>query len=175
MISIDFFSKNKNKIINTGIILVAIFVSIYLYSVQSQQLISLEESKNEEIKKSEVIESLTRVEQRINSYKQMFSKKDLGSVIGAMTDISKNTRVKIVSVKPGAEQEFSDYVKTSFLIVVRVANYHALGEFISKVENYKDLFLVEDVNIISVGSGRSENKSEKDLDIGLKISSIIFI
>ncbi len=172
MITMDFFSKNKNKIINAGVILLAIFIALYLYGMQNQQLDSLVENKNEEIKKSEVIESLNRVEKRIDSYKQTFSRKDLGSVIGAMTDIAKDTRVKVISVKPGAEQQYAEYIRTSFLIVVRVADYHALGLFISKVENYKDLFLVEDVNITTVSNNQADKKAEKDLDISLKISTI---
>lgn len=172
MIATDFFSKNKSKIINAGVILLAMVVAFSLYSMQNQQLASLEESKNEEIKKSQVIESLTRVEKRINSYKQTFTRKDLGSVIGALTDISKDTRVKIISVKPGAEQQYAEYAKTSFLIVVRVADYHALGQFISKVENYKDLFLVEEVNINTVSTAQTDKKAEEDLDINLKISTI---
>jgi len=172
MITMDFFSKNKNKIINAGVILLAIFIALYLYGMQNQQLDSLVENKNEEIKKSEVIESLNRVEKRIDSYKQTFNRKDLGSVIGAMTDIAKDTRVKVISVKPGAEQQYAEYIRTSFLIVVRVADYHALGLFISKVENYKDLFLVEDVNITTVSNNQADKKAEKDLDISLKISTI---
>ena len=172
MVSIDFFIKNKNKIMNVGVILLAIFAALYLYSMQSQQLVSLEENKNEEVKKSEVIESLSRVEKRISSYKQAFNKKDLGSVISAMTDIAKDTRVKLVSVKPGTDQQFSEYVKTSFLIVVRVADYHALGQFITKVENYKDLFLVEDVNITAANTVLPGKMAERDLDISLKISTI---
>ena len=172
MIAIDFFSKNKNKIINAGVILLAIFVALYLYNMQSQQFASLEESKNEELKKSEVIESLIRVEKRIDSYKQTFNSKDLGSVIGAMTDISKDTGVKVISVKPGVQQQYAEYIKTSFLIVVRVANYHALGQFISKIENYKDLFLVEEVNIATVASSQNDKKTESDLGINLKISTI---
>lgn len=172
MISLDFFIKNKSKIINAGVMLLAIFVAFYLYNMQNQELVSLEERKNGEIKKSEVIESLIRAEQRINSYKQIFNKKDLGSVIDAMTDISKDTGVKIVSVKPGVEQQYKEYTKTSFLIVVRVANYHALGQFISKIENYKDLFFVEDINITVTSNTETDKKADKDLDISLKISTI---
>jgi len=175
MIATDFFSKNKVKIVNAGVILLAIFGALYLFSMQNQQIATLEESKSEEMRKSEVIESLTRVEKRINSYKQTFNRKDLGSVIGAMTDISKDTRVKIISVKPGNEQQFPEYIKTSFLIVVRVADYHALGQFISKVENYKDLFIVEDINITASGNAKSDKKTERDLDISLKISTITCI
>jgi Tfp pilus assembly protein PilO len=172
MINLDFFNKNKSKIINTGVILLAIVVALYLYSWQSQQLISLEEKKNEEIKKSEVIESLNRVEQRISSYKRSFSRKDLGSVMGAMTEIAKDTGVKVISVKPGAEKQFTEYIKNSFLIIVRVADYHALGQFISKVENYQDLFLVEDINITTVSSSQSNKQAGRDLDVSLKISTI---
>ena len=172
MIATDFLSKNKIKIINAGVILAALIVALYLYSMQNQQIASLEESKVEEAKKSDIIESLNRVEKRINSYKQTFTKKDLGSVVGALTDIAKDTRVKIISVKPGLEQQYPEYAKTSFLIVVRVADYHALGQFISKVENYKDLFLVEDVNITISDSSQNDKKAGKDLDINLKISTI---
>jgi len=172
MIPTDFFSKNKNKIINAGVILLIIFAALHIYNLQSQQLVSLKENKNEEIKKSDVIESLIRLEQRIDSYKQFLSKKDLGSVIGAMTDISKDTRVKVVSVKPGVRQQYKEYIKTSFFMVVRVADYHALGQFISKVENYKDMFLVEDVNITTMGSSEIDKKAQRDLDISLKISTI---
>ncbi|MDD5281574.1 MAG: type 4a pilus biogenesis protein PilO [Candidatus Omnitrophica bacterium] len=171
MITMDFFSKNKTKIINAGIILLAIFIALYLYSMQNQQLDTLVENKNEEIKKSEVIESLNRVEKRIDSYKQTFSRKDLGSVIGALTDIAKDTRVQVISVKPGAQQQYPEYIKTSFLIVVRVADYHALGQFISKVENYRDLFLVEDINISTVNN-QTDKRAERNLDISLKISTI---
>jgi hypothetical protein len=172
MIATDFFSKNKNKLINAGVIILAVFIALYLYNMQNQQLASLEESKEEERRKSEVIESLNRVEKRINSYKQTFTRKDLGSVIDAMTDIAKDTRAKVISVKPGAEQKQSDYIKTSFLIVVRVPDYHALGSFISKVENYKDLFLVEDVNITTITGSQPDKKSGRDLDISLKISTV---
>ena len=175
MIATDFFSKNKNKIVNAGVILLAIFIALYLFGMQNQQLASLEESKNEEMRKSEVMESLNRVEKRIDSYKQTFTRKDLGSVIDAMTNIAKDTRVKVISVKPGTEQQQSDYIKTSFLIVVRVADYHALGDFISKVENYKDLFLVEDVNIATITGGQSDKKADRDLDISLKISTVTCI
>ncbi|MDD5561853.1 MAG: type 4a pilus biogenesis protein PilO [Candidatus Omnitrophica bacterium] len=171
MIATDFFSKNKNKIINAGVILLAILVALYIYNLQSQQLVTLEEKKNEEMKKSDVIESLTRVEKKINNYKQTFNRKDLGSVIDAMTDISRGTGVKVVSVKPGIEQKYPEYMKNSFLIVVRVDDYHALGQFISKVENYKDLFIVEDVNISSASTD-SNKKEEKGLDISLTISTI---
>ena len=172
MISMELFKKNKSMIINVGVILLAIFVAAYLYNMQNQQLATLEENRDEEVKKNEVLESLNRVEKRIANYKKSLSRKDLGSVIGAMTDIAKETGVKVTSVKPGTDQQFADYTKTSFFIVVKVPDYHALGKFISKVENYKDLFLVEDVNISLTGSSQSDNRPEKDLDISLKMSTI---
>lgn len=171
MIATDLFSKNKDKIINVGVILVALVAALYLFNMQNQQMVSLEESKNEEMKKSEVIESLGRVEKRIETYKKVFTGKDLGSVIDAMTDIAKDTKVNVISVKPGIEQRQPDYVKSSFLIVIRAADYHALGNFISKLENYKDLFLVEELNITSL-SGQQDKKSDQGLDISLKISTV---
>jgi Pilus assembly protein, PilO len=175
MVSIDFFNKHKSKIINIGVILLAIFVAVYLYNMQNQQLNSLGEKRDEEAKKNEVIESLNRMEKRISNYKQALDRKDLGAVIGAMTDISKDAQIKVVSVKPGAEKQYTDYIKTSFFVVVKVPDYHALGKFISKVENYKDLFIVEDVNIAITESSTSSKNLERDLDISLKISTITYL
>ncbi|MDD5408922.1 MAG: type 4a pilus biogenesis protein PilO [Candidatus Omnitrophica bacterium] len=175
MITMDFFSKNKDKIVNAGAILLAIIVALFLFNMQNQQLATLEENKNEEIKKSQVIDSLIRQEKRIDTYRRTFNRRDLGSVIDAMTDISKGTKVKIVSVKPGTEQKYPEYIKDSFFIVVRVESYHALGQFISKVENYKDLFIVEDVNISTPTSTQLNKNEEAGLDISLKISTITCI
>jgi Tfp pilus assembly protein PilO len=177
MIATDYFSKNKNKLVNGGVIILAVFIAFYLYGLQAQQLVSLRESKNEEIKKSEIIESLNKVEKKISKYKQIFTKKDLGSVIDAMTEIARDSQVQVISVKPGPEERKADYIKTSFFIVVRVADYHALGNFISKVENYKDLFMVEEVNISSV-SGNQPDMGAEDapgLDISLRISTITYL
>ncbi len=172
MITTDFLTKNKAKLINAGIILLALFVAFYLYNMQGQQITSLEESKNEEIKKSEVIDSLNRVEKRISRYKGALTRKDLGLVMSEMTEIAKDAKVKVISVKPGLEQSYPDYIKSSFLMVVRVPDYHALGQFVSKVENYKDLFLVEDINISTLNESKSEAGSSEGLDINLKISTI---
>lgn len=172
MITTDFLSKNKNKLINAGIVVAAVFVSLYLYAMQSQQIITLEESKNQEVQKSEVIDSLNLAEKRIGAYKNTFTRKDLSLVIGDMTEIAKDTKVKVISVKPGIEQSYSDYIKSSFLIVVNVPDYHALGQFISKLENHKDMFFVEDVNISTFSDSREEGTSKSGLDINLKISSI---
>jgi len=175
MTAIDFVNNNKNKVLTFGFILLVIFAALKLYSSQNQQLASLEENKNEEIKKSASIESLIQVERKINNYKQAFGKKDLSSVVGAMTDLAKDTRVEVISIKPGNEQRFVDYVKSSFLIEIRAQDYHALGQFISNVENYKDLFFVEEVDIVSSANMQTGIKTEKDLDIHLKISTIIFL
>jgi uncharacterized ubiquitin-like protein YukD len=172
MITTDFLTKNKAVLINSGIIVLALFVSFYLYGMQGQQIVSLEESKNEEIKKSEVMESLNRVEKRIDRYKSAFTRKDLGMVIAEMTEIAKDSKVKVISVKPGLEQTYPDYIKSSFLIVVRVPDYHALGKFISMIENYKELFLVEDVNISTFNKNKVDSGEEEGLDISLKISTI---
>ncbi|MDD5097424.1 MAG: type 4a pilus biogenesis protein PilO [Candidatus Omnitrophica bacterium] len=150
----------------------AIFVTLYIYGGQNQQLALLEERKNEEIKKSEIIKDLIKVEEKINTYKETFSRKDLSSVIDAMTNIARDTGVKIISVKPGPEQQYTEYIKSTFLIVVRVANYHALGQFISKIENYKDLFLVEDISMTKISGKQAGKKVEQDIDTNLKISTI---
>ncbi len=119
MVAVDLFTKHKNKLLNTGIIILAIIIASYIYSSQNQELISLGQKKDQEIKKNSVLESISRVEKKTDAYKQFFAVKELGEVVDELTNIAKDTRVQLLSVKPGTKEKQQEYIKTSFLISVR--------------------------------------------------------
>lgn len=174
MITVDLFAKHKNKFLNTGIIILAIFFASHIYSKQNQELDSLIQKKEQEIKRNSVLESISRFEKRVDAYKQFFTAKGLGEVVNDMTNIARDTRVQLLSVKPGAKEEHPEYLKTSFLISVKAADYHAIGVFISKIENYKDLYLVEVVNINSSDLDASGSDEEQQLNVSLRISTVSY-
>ncbi len=174
MVAADLFTKYKNKVLNTGIIILAIIAASYIYSSQNQELVSLNQKKDQEIKKNSVLESISQVEKKVDAYKQFFTVKELGEVVDALTNIAKDTRVQLLSVKPGAKEEHSEYIKVSFLISVRAADYHALGAFVNKLENYKDLYLVEDININPFNPGVSGSNEDRQLNVNLRISTVSY-
>lgn len=175
MVTVDIFTKHKNKVLNIGIIILAIITASYIYSSQNQALISLSQKKDQEIKKNSVLESISRVEKKADAYKKFFAVKELGEVVDALTNIAKDTRVQLLSVKPGAKEKHPEYIKTSFLISVRARDYHALGAFVNKLENYKDLYLVEDMNINPSNPDVSGSNDDRQLNVNLRISTVSYL
>lgn len=174
MVAVDLFTKHKNKFLNIGIIILAIFFAIYIYSKQNQELGSVSQKKEQEIKRNSVLESISRFEKKVDAYKQFFTAKELGEVVDDMANIARDTRVQLLSVKPGAKEMYAEYIKTSFLISVKAESYHALGVFVSKIENYEDLYLVEGISIDSANFNASGNNDERQLEVSLRISTVSY-
>ncbi len=175
MIKVEMLLKNKNKILNFGIIFLLLFIALQIYKYGNQQMNSLAWKKVNELKKNKVIENIIVLEKQIGAYKKVFVKKDLGSVMDTISSIAKASSIKIISIKPISEQAYVDYIKSSFLITAQASNYHSLGDFISQVENYKDIYLVDEVIITSSGSGYVAGSSNTGLSISLKISTISYL
>jgi len=178
MDGVEAFSKHKNKLLNIGVIILAIFAASKIYSNQNRELSVLTEKKAQEIKKNTVLVSISQVEKRTVTYKQFFQKKELGEIVELLSNVAKEVKgVQILSVKSaGAEERGLGYAKAPFAVSVKVADYHALGEFVSKLENYKDLYLVEEVIVnstsVDVSSGSILNRP---LIVGLKIITVSYL
>lgn len=175
MIKVETLLKNKNKILNFGIIFLLLFIALQIYKYGNQQMNSLAEQKENELKKNKVIENIVVLEKQMGAYNKVFVKKDLGSVMDTMSSIAKVSSIKIISIKPIKEEVYTDYIKSSFLITAQAPNYHSLGNFISQIENYKDIYLVDEVTTISSMSGYVKESSSTGLNVSLKISTISYL
>lgn len=177
MIKIEVILKNKNKILNFGMIFLLLFIALQIYKYGVRQMNSLAEQRENELKKNKVIENIVSLEKQIGVYKKVLVKKDLGSVMDTMSSIAKASAIKIISIKPIKEETYTDYLKSSFLITAQTPNYHSLGNFISQLESYKDIYLVDEVTVISSVSGYAGESSNKStgLNVNLKISTIAYL
>jgi len=160
-------NKNKNKLLNLAVIIIAFMIASNIYKQQTREIESLKSKSNTETKKNTVIENISKLEKSIGTYKNLLAKKDAGSVINTVSNIAKESGVKIVSVKPIAEQKHTDYIKFPLNLVLSVPNYHTLGSFISKIESYQDVYVVESIEI-------SFQEQAKALAVSLIINSIAF-
>jgi len=172
------FGKYKNKILNVGVIILAIFLAYKIYDMQNKELKTVAEEEAKEIKKNKVLESISQVEKKTEAYKKFFSKKELGEMVELLSIISKDSPgVQVLSVKSaGAESKHSGYLKIPFEVSVKVANYHALGEFVNKLENYKDFYLVEDV-LINSGNfeGNASDFMDRPITVKIKVSTVSYL
>lgn len=160
-------NKHKNRIFNIAVIILTVFIASNIYKKQGREVELLNAKKDAGTKKNSVLESISQLNNRINSYKNLLAKKDANLVINTISNIAKALGIKIVSVKPAMEQRFADYTKYPFDLMVSAPNYHALGKFISGLESYNDIYFIEAFNI-------SFEKTTKELNITLRISSAIF-
>ncbi len=161
------FNKYKNKVFNLAVVLLAIIVALGIYSKQARDIELLKNTKEVESKKNVVLDNIGKLEKRVDAYRELLKNKDTESIIGSISDMAKESGVKIISIKPETRQKYQDYVKLPFSLVVNSFEYHSLGDFISRIESYPDVYIIEDVRINSL--------SNKDgLTVNLKLSGIEF-
>jgi len=175
MDKIELFEKNKNKILNFGVILLALFVAFQIYKSDDARLNSLIQQKEDELKKNRALAEIAGLEKKIEGYKKIFVKEDVGSVIDTISNIAKNCSIKIISIKPGNGETYSDYIKSAFLITVSAPNYHSLGNFISQIESYKDIYMVDEVSIAAAENNQPSENTNTNLNVDLKISTISYL
>lgn len=175
MFNTDTLEKNKNQILNAGIILLALFLSLGIYNSYNRRIKQLSWQQAEGIKKNKLLGDVSLLENRIEKYKKVFVKQDISLVMNTLTELAGSSGVKIVSIKPPEEQKFKDYVKTSFLVALSAPGYHALGEFISKIESYKILYVVDDIDIKALNPYQASGPGVEDLGINLKLSTISYL
>ncbi|MDP3041217.1 MAG: type 4a pilus biogenesis protein PilO [Candidatus Omnitrophota bacterium] len=175
MINYSLIEKNKNKIINFGVIILVLVIALQFHRSANDRISSLIQQQNNELEKNKVIEDIAALEKKAEAYKKVFIKKDLASIMDIISGIAKDASVKIISVKPNAEEVLDNHSNFSFLITLSAPSYHALADFISKIENHKDIYLVSEVNINSTVSSLEATRANVDLEVNLKINTIAYL
>ena len=160
--------RQKNKVLNIALIILALIFAKNIYKKQVSELESLRQRRAQEAERNKILEGIAVLEKRVNVYKANFPKKDANVAINDINSLAKEMNVEILSIKPEAEQKYRDYlIKTPFTLNISVASFHNLAKFISKVESARDYYIVEDVNV--------SGDRETGLSATLKISSLVFV
>ena len=166
--------KNKNMILNSGIILLALFLAFQIYKSNNEKLNSLVMLKEGELKKNSATAEISVLEKKVDEYKTFFAKKDMSTVVAGISNIARDNSITIVSIKPIDDQVNTDYIRSSFAISVNAPNYHSLARFISQIEGAKDVYLVSEVKI-DVGTDKENTLAEDtNLKVNLKVSTISY-
>lgn len=177
----ELFLKGKKRIISLVLIVLTLMVVSSVYQNQSKKVESLRAAKEAELKKNEVLQGIGRSEKTLKLYNNLLGKKDPYLVMNALTDIANDSGVVLVSVKPGTEIKQPLYIKQPFNLVASAESYHAIGKFISSIENHPDIFFIDAV-IIRAQENRQTRESEagqaskpaEKLNINLSLSTIVF-
>lgn len=170
------FTEHKSKILNIVLILIVLAVSSNIYKKQQKVIESLKLAKEQEIKKSGVLNEIVKLNREIRLYKDFVNKKDISSIVNRLGNLADESKVKIVSIKPGQEENFPIYIKYQFQMTVNVDSYHNIGKFISKLENSPDIYFIESVKINPLAGGHqdtSEENPRSNLSLDLSFSTVL--
>ena len=143
----NLFLKGRKRVLSIGIILFTLIATLIIYRIQIKKIESLHVNKDAEQKKNEALNEISRSEKAIKLYKNIFSKKDAFLVMDAVSDIVRDSNVRLISIRPEREERQPLYVKYPFTLVIGADNYHAIGKFISSIENSSDVYFVDAISI----------------------------
>lgn len=158
-------NKHKSKILNIGIIILAVIVANNIYQKQNKELAMMKAGNDALMQKNGVLENIGELEIKIGAYKDLLSKKEENRAMNTFNSLAQDLNITISSIRPLLEEKHADYSKFPFDLSISAPNYNAIGKFISAVENSQDVFQVEFIAI-------RPDRNEKVLNVELKISSV---
>lgn len=169
-----FINKYYKMFLNVAIIILAFIIGSNVYKNQLRLAESLKGKKDYEARKNTIIDDIGQLEKKIDSYKNSFNKTDVALTINIISGLAKESNVKIASIKPEGEKGYSAYIKYPFSLSVEAGNYHSIGKFISKLENHKNVYIVEGLNIKPPAAEVSQEVTlaRPNLKMDLTISTI---
>ncbi|MDD4940011.1 MAG: GspMb/PilO family protein [Candidatus Omnitrophica bacterium] len=167
----DLFPMAKKRSISIAIAALTLIAASVTFKHYSQRFESLRFQKEEEAKRNGLLTEVNRLEKKIGSYKGLFSS-DLASAMEALTDMAEASKLRVVSVKPQPEEAGPLYNKYRLAFILEADSYHDAGRFISGVENQREFYAIDTVDIQRQKTGADQSKAA--LTVNLTISVISF-
>jgi len=153
-----FLQKNKNAILNVGIIILALIISIRIYQSQDAAMEALKRQKKSEAQNNEVFKNLASLDNKVNVYKRTLKIRSSGEVMNTISDVAKRLGLKIDSIRPLGETAGDDYIRMPVSVLMRAKNFNQVGKFMSRLESHPAFFIVDSFSIApGEGSGLALN------------------
>jgi len=161
----------KNKIVNLGLVILALVIASNIYKAQTKEIDALSQRKDSETKKISLLKEIAQWEGRLSASKNFINNKEISSVMNTVSDIAESASVRITSIKPAGIVDYSLYTKYPYSLTVLVDGYHTLGKFISKLESHADIYSVDSA-IIRRQTTKQDGKTYK-MAVDLVISTVL--
>ena len=136
-------TKYRNTAFNIGLVLVALIVARVIYSNQYKKIVDLRRNITQEEQKDVLFDELNGIQKKLSAYRQVYAKKEVSAIINDITQVARDSGVRIVSIKPGEEQKQLGYSELLIDLNVGASDYHSLAKFVASLENSTYLFLIK--------------------------------
>jgi len=170
-------TRYRNIVVNVGVLFVAFLIMRSIYGYQNNKINDLRRTRDIEIRKNELLKKIDESEKRIEAYQRAFGKKEVSEVVNAITQIARDSKVRIISIRPGGEKKQDHFSELMVDVNVHAADYHSVGEFVSRLENSAYAYTVNYLYIKSQNIQEEERKGRTEEDrlrVETSISTIIF-
>lgn len=143
MRGVNLIQEHKNKILNLAVLVLALIIAKNIYQSQNRAREILLEKRDAEKKKSVVLENIGQLEMKVSAYKKYLNKKEVDGLLNKIGALALESKVKIISARPGEKKAYPGYLKYFFDLKVSVDTYHNFAHFINRLENDPDIYIVE--------------------------------
>ena len=145
--NIKFLIKNPKKIINILLIIISFIISLNIYNAQKKQNLVYKNRLEAEKGKNELLKELMNLENKLLDCRKALKDMDTSEMLSAISSLVEQTGLKILTVKPQSEEVNPLYIKSKIKILLEAENYHAIGNFVAKLEANSDLYKIESLSI----------------------------
>lgn len=166
--------KQKNRIVDIGIIILTLIIITNVYKKQAKSMSSLREKIDAETQRYEVVDNMNKSQRIISAYTNLVNKKDVSLAINTISNIARDSKINILFIKPAPTEEFPVYTKFPFSLVMSAPSYHDVGGFINKLESHPDIYFVDSISIKPREITGKESAKGFNLNVELMISTILF-
>ena len=131
---------DRNMLMITAIVLtVSILIGFnFIYEPNMKELRALEQMQGEELEKKSLLDEIATYEKKIALYQKHWVPrgKEEVELLNRVRDIAAECQVQVTALTPQSKREFWGGGSRKFPIAISFeGTYHALGDFISKVES----------------------------------------
>lgn len=166
--------NSREKILNIIVILAAVMLSYTIYTSQTKSIGSLQQAKELEKEKNDVLTTIIGLSKQAVSYKDYVNKKDVSSIIQRIGHIASSSGVKISSLKPMEKQDYPVYIRYPFQLSVVSSSYSAVVKFIGNLEKDPDIYIVRAANIKTVDMTNEDGSYAQSISLEFEISTVLF-
>ena len=141
-------TKNRRPVVIAVPVLVGLFAGGLLIVKPALKNLTTLESEIGSLKEKEApYNFIVLSEQKLDAHKARFSGKDKTWLIEQLNTIAEETGFSIVSISPEEQKKLGDFLQQTSVRIDAKADYHRLGEFVSRVESLEPYVKVLVVNI----------------------------
>jgi len=166
----DLINKSRNKAINLAVIILSLVIAMNIYKGHLVRLEGLKAQISEENKKGKVLSGIKQLSEEVDAYRRLLVWKESSLSMAELNNLARESEIKISSIKPLGESALPEYSRYIFELSVVSPDYDRLAKFVNKLEVYKDVYLVDLLDINST----SYNK-DKELNATLRVSTIAIL